>query len=121
MFLASSIWYFSIFFSLEYIRNLELKKNLKNVSEEKKIKQMVNIEKEKMHYLKLTETIAIRNPVLFIVFLLTYRELLLSVLKPTSLDQFPKFAISVRFPFDHHSFNKLCRQHATNISVLNLI
>ena len=74
-----------------------------------------------MYYLWLTETIAIRNPVPLIVFLLTYRLSLLSALKPTSLDQFPKFAISVRLPFDHHSFKKFCWQHATNISVLKLI
>ena len=77
--------------------------------------------RKKVYYFRLTETIAIRNSVPLIVFLFTYRALLLSVLKPTSLDQFPKFAISVRLPVDHHSFNNFCWQHATNISVLNLI
>ena len=74
-----------------------------------------------MSCLSLTETIAIRNPFPKIVFLLTYRALLLIVSKPTSRDQFPKSAISVRLPFDHHSFIKFCWQHATNISVLNVI
>ena len=74
-----------------------------------------------MYYLWLTETMATLNPVPLIVFLLSYKPLLFSVLKPRSLDQIPKFAISVRLPFDHHSFNEFCWQHATNICVLNLI